>query len=300
MFIIDTDTAGDDNTALLMALRLGLDIKAITINCGNIDFDQQVDNALYTVEFSGVDAPVYAGMRETMGKSYRHVEEVHGKDGMGNSFFPKAKKRPERRHAVETILDLINDNPGQVSIVELAPMTNLAMAVKLDRGITKKVKQLYFMGGSLGLNGNITPVAEFNFWVDPDAAKIVLESGIPMTMVDWDVTLKSATLDQARLLEIERLGTEWSRFFLGINRTVRKYMMDTEGRDAVTCPDTLTVAVALGLEVKKEMLHVDVDSSDGLCRGASVVDRKKEPNVNAVVEASLDSFYSMLLRALKS
>ncbi|MDG6931001.1 MAG: nucleoside hydrolase [Nitrososphaerota archaeon] len=298
MFIIDTDTAGDDNTALLMALRLGLDIKAITINCGNIDFDQQVENALYTVEFSGVDVPVYAGMEETMGKSYRHVEEVHGKDGMGNSFFPRAMKRAEKRHAVEAILDLINDNPGQVSIVELAPMTNLAMAIKLDRGIAKKVKQLYFMGGSLGLHGNITPVAEFNFWVDPDAAKIVLESGMPMTMVDWDITLKSATLDSRKLSTIEGVDTEWARFFLSVNRVVREYMKKTEGRDAVTCPDSLTVALALGLEAEKRRVHVDVEDSDGACRGASVVDPGREPNVNAVASVSGDAFFGMLLKAL--
>jgi purine nucleosidase len=198
--LIDTDTAGDDAIALLLALKTSrATLEAITINCGNVSFDQQVENALYTVELAGKSGRVgvFPGARHPLLRDWRTAEEVWGRDGMGESNFPKAQQRPERKFAVDEIVDIVNSNPGEITIVEQAPMTNMALALRKDSGIAKKVKHFYFMGGTNQFLGNVTPAAEFNMWVDPDAAKIVLRSGMPMTMVGWEICVKYGVVGPA-------------------------------------------------------------------------------------------------------
>jgi len=304
--IIDTDTAGDDATAILLALKWpGVKVEAITINCGNINFDQQVENALFVTEFAGKgEVPVFPGCREPLVKDWRTVENIHGNDGMGDSFFPKTSKRPEKRHAVEEIIDLVNRNPGEITIVEQAPMTNLAMAIKMDKSIANKVKGVYIMGGSYNYPGNVTPAAEFNFWVDPEAAHIVLNSGMPITLVGWDITMKYGLLDSFDLQKIAAIKSKNSEFFININRTVRKFMSMNYGTDAVTCPDSITMAISINSKVATRIIqrHVQVDYTDGISRGASYVDEFNvtglEPNANLVVEASNLAFKEMLFSVL--
>ena len=244
--ILDTDTAGDDTTAMLMALKAhDASLEAVTINCGNVDFDQQVENALYTIQVAGKSGkvPVYPGARHPLLREWETAERVHGADGMGGSRFPKAKQRPEEKHGVDAMVEMVNSDPGEVTIVEIAPMTNLAMAIRKDPTIVKKVKHLYFMGGTNQYLGNVTPAAEFNMWVDPDAAKIVLNSGMPMTMVGWEICMRHAMLGSRELKRISQMGTKEARFFSLVNRQVRRFVKETQGVDSVSCPDSITVAM---------------------------------------------------------
>ncbi len=304
--IIDTDTAGDDTTALMLAMKSGgAKVEAITINCGNVAFDQQVENALYTVQVAGRDVPVYPGARRPLLRDWRTVEDVHGRDGMGDSFFPKATRRPERKNAVNAMVDLLNDSPGEITVVEQAPMTNLALALRTDPGIAKKVKHLYFMGGTNQALGNVTPAAEYNIWADPDAAKIVLHSGIPTTMVGWEICVRHGMLGPGELDEISGFGTEESRFFTAVNRVARRFVRETMGVDAVSCPDSITMAMVLdrGIVEDSHDRYVDVDNESELSRGATYVDHygvlKKAPNVEVVYRASERGFKAMLFRMLR-
>ena len=165
--IIDTDTAGDDTIAILTALH-NFDVLGITITGGNVDFDQQIANALYTTQVAGkTDVPVYPGYSGPIfgntEQNHTTVEDVHGSDGMGDSFFPKPERSAESTHAIDFIIDTINDNPGEVSLLAIAPLTNIAMAIKKDPGITEKIDHLYIMGGTNNALGNIVPAAEYNF-----------------------------------------------------------------------------------------------------------------------------------------
>lgn len=305
--ILDTDTAGDDNIAILFALRSSNAVlEAITINCGNINFDQQVENALYTCEFAAPNKyiPVYPGCRRPILKDWTTVENVHGKDGMGDSNFPKPTRRPEKKHAIDAIIDIINDNPGEITFVEIAPMTNLALALRKDPGIAKKVKRFIFMGGTNQYLGNVTPAAEFNIWVDPDAAKIVLHSGLHGMMVGWEICMRYGIIDSKQLSEIDKMKTKESEFFLAVNRQVRKFMKTTTGIDCVTCPDSITMAIVLNEKVATDVRekYVDVENSEGLARGATFVDELnilgKEPNARVVYSASSEIFKDMLYRVL--
>jgi len=306
--LLDTDTAGDDNIALLMALRSrNAKLEAITINCGNINFDQQVENALYTVDFAGMSGkiPVYPGARHPLLREWSTVEYIHGRDGMGNSHFPKARQRPESRHAVDAIIETINSSPGDISFVEIAPMTNIALALRKDPSLARKVKELYFMGGTNQYLGNVTPAAEFNIWVDPEAAKIVLHSGIPTTMVGWEICMRYGIIGAPEYKKIESFGTKEASFFVAVNREVRRYHKKLRGEDATDCPDSITMSIVLNPKVATRVLpkYVEVDTESELSRGATIVDDLdllgKKHNIKVVYEASQLLFREMLYKLLR-
>jgi purine nucleosidase len=305
--LLDTDTAGDDATALMMALKASnAKLEAVTITCGNVAFDQEVENALYTIQVARMSGkvPVYPGSRHPMVRDWVTAEEVHGRDGMGDSFFPKAKQRPEAKHGVDAMVELINSEPGELTLIGIGPMTNVALALRKDPTIAKKVKRYYFMGGTNQYRGNVTPAAEFNIWVDPEAAKVVLHSGMPTTMVGWEICMRHALVETADLARIAKMRTEEARFFMAVNRVAREFTRRVEGVDAAPCPDAITVAIALDRSVATDMRKrfVDADNESGLSRGATYVDHlgvlKKKPNVEVVYAASGKKFREMLFRML--
>src|SRR5258707_4234056 len=209
--IIDTDTAGDDVTSLLIALlHPNAQLDAITICNGNVAFDQQVENALYTVEQTGKNVPVYPGCPKPLVADWVDAAYVHGEDGMGDSFFPKAALRPAPEHAVDELVRRIGEAPGEINLLAQAPLTNIATAVTRDPSIAQKVKRLWIMGGGVG---NVTPAAEFNFYVDPEAAKIVFKAGLPMTLFTWTLTLSHGVFFDADLARIEAVDTPLARFY---------------------------------------------------------------------------------------
>ena len=195
--IIDTDTAGDDVFSILLALSdPDVRLEAITICNGNIAFEQQVENALIALEMAGRggSVPVYPGCPLPMLRKPMNASYVFGADGMSDANFPRARQRPEDRHAIDVIVDLIMANPGEITILAQAPLTNIAAAYVKEPRIAKAVRHLWIMGGTDHGIGNVTPAAEFNFYVDPEAAKIVFNAGFPITLSTWTLTLKSGVI----------------------------------------------------------------------------------------------------------
>ncbi|MFL1675075.1 nucleoside hydrolase [Paenibacillus dendritiformis] len=309
--IIDTDTAGDDTIAILTALHY-FQVEGIMITGGNVQFDQQVENALYTVQVAGKSGqvPVYKGHEgPIMGigqKEHRTVEDVHGKDGMGDSFFEKAVQSPEKGHAVDFLIDAIHNNPGEIHLIAIAPLTNIAMAIKKDPTIVPKIPHLYIMGGTNNALGNITPSAEYNFYVDPEAAKIVLHSGIPITMVGWEMCTQYSIMDDNDHEEIEALGTKGAKFFKDVNKVVMRFNKTVHRLNGTTHPDTLLAAVAADekMMTKSNLYHVDVETVGELTRGYSLVDinnrLERTRNVRVCEAIDRDAFKDMLLDVLKS
>jgi purine nucleosidase len=310
--IIDTDTAGDDCVSLLIALRSpGVTVEAITINCGNVAFDQQVENALYTLQVAGFSkgsgrprVPVYPGCDHPLLHEHETVEYIHGRDGMGDSFFPRAAQRPESEHAVDALVRLVDANPGELTILAQAPLTNLAMAVRRDPSIAAKVKHLWVMGGTNNALGNVTPATEFNIFVDPEAARIVFGAGFPLTMVGWEICVRHAVVDEAATAEIAALDTVLSRFFIDINRVVRRFNV-TQGIHGTTHPDSIAAAMIVdeGIMTRSAGYYVDVETRGELTRGMTVVDELgvlgRRPNARVCLAADGARFRRLLLETLR-
>ena len=194
-FLIDTDTASDDAVALVLAMQHpGVQIEAITVVAGNVPVDQGVQNALYTVELCGQSIPVYRGMPGPLIRPLETAQSVHGQDGMGDIGLPLTGRSPAPAHAVQVLIDTIHQFAGDITLVTLGPLTNIAVALRQDPSIAQAVSECIIMGGTGRGHGNVTPVAEYNFWVDPEAAQIVFESGMPIKMVGWDISRTYAVL----------------------------------------------------------------------------------------------------------
>jgi purine nucleosidase len=302
--IVDTDTAGDDVISLLIALlHPNARLEAITVCCGNVRFEQEVENALYTVETAGRsgEVPVYAGCAEPLLAEWVGAEYVHGQDGMGDSFFPKAKQRPEPEHAVDELVRRINENPGELTILAQAPLTNIAAATVRDPSIARKVKRLYVMGGGLG---NITPAAEFNFYVDPEAAKIVFAAGFPITLFTWTLTLTHGVFSDEKLEGLHALGTPLARFFEQVNRKALEFERST-GIQGSTHPDSMVAAaiVAPELVTGGRDCFVDIETHGELTRGYSLIDAlgtlRREPNAYVVEDYDTEAFFAIMLEVLR-
>jgi purine nucleosidase len=302
--IVDTDTAGDDVFSLLIALRHPeVQLEAITVCVGNVRFEQEVENALYTVEVAGRsgEVPVYAGCAEPLIADWVGAEYVHGEDGMGDSNFARARQRPEPEHAVDELVRRVNESPGELTILAQAPLTNLAAAVTRDPSIAQKVAHLYVMGGGIG---NITPAAEYNFYVDPEAAKIVVDAGFPMTLFTWSLTRTHGVFDDDKLARIAALGTPLAEFFGQVNRKAREFDDKVNRLGGSTHPDSMVAAAIVepSLVLAAEDAVVDVETSGELTRGWSLIDTlgrtEREPNARVVTNYDTEAFFELMLSVL--
>jgi len=305
-FLIDTDTASDDAVALVMALNHpDVRIEAITVVAGNVSLKQGVQNALYTVERCGKQVPVYEGLEKPLLRPLETAQYVHGQDGMGDIGLPLSGRRPADGHAVNVIIDTIRRFVGEITLVTLGPLTNVAVALLRDPSTASKVEKCVIMGGIGFGHGNVVLAAEYNVWVDPEAAKIVFESDLPIVMVGWDVSQRFATFNDEEAEKI-RSVSPLGQFCVDIQRCLREFGMNELKLVGFDLPDPIAMAVALDPKVATvtKRLHVAVETRSELTRGATVVDHLgitgQEPNAEVVLEASRERFLRVLYDAVRS
>ncbi len=299
-FIIDTDTASDDAVALVMALRQpDIDVKAITVVAGNVPLDMGLQNALYTVELCGADTPVYAGCAKPLLRELETAQDVHGRDGLGDIGLNLRGRAPADGHAADALRDVIRAHAGDITLVTLGPLTNVALALLREPELARRVSHCWIMGGIGSGHGNVTPTAEFNIWVDPEAAKIVYESSMEMTMVGWDISWKHATFDAEQAAEIRQIGTPLAEFVIDIQATLTEFSMAENALPGFDLPDPITMAAAIdpGIAEYKDY-RVDVTTGEGLARGITVVDvlgvSKRAPQMRVATSADRSAFVEML------
>jgi purine nucleosidase len=304
-FLIDTDTASDDAVALVMAMRYpDVQIEAITVVAGNVPVDQGVQNALYTVELCGQAIPVHRGLPAPLIRPLETAHYVHGEDGMGDIGLPLSGRSPASDQAVDVIIDTIHQFQQDMTLVTLGPLTNIAVAVRLDPSIAHLVSECVIMGGTGRGHGNIAPVSEYNFWADPQAARIVFESGIPVKMVGWDISRTYAMFNPEDIEALRAIGTSLAHFCVDIQKTLHQFALTTTKLPGFDLPDVITMAIALDPQVatQSEHLYVAIESESELCRGQSVVDHLhvlgREPNAEVVRKASRQRFLNMLHEAV--
>lgn len=305
-FLIDTDTASDDAVALVMALQHpDVRVEAITLVAGNVPIEQGAQNALYTVELCGKATPVYVGMDRPLIRPLETAQYVHGQDGLGDIGLPLSNRTPTHGHAADVIVDTINDNAGEITLVSIGPLTNLALALLRDPSITGKVDRYIMMGGIGYGYGNVTPVAEYNIWVDPEAAAVVFRSGLPITMVGWDVSRQYAVLEEAEVEAMRAIGTPLANFCLDIQGTLTEYAVGVSKLRNFDLPDPIAMAVALDPSVVTDgrNLFVEVCTDSEMCRGQTVVDHLgstgNPPNTEVILSTSRDRFLEMLYDAVR-
>jgi purine nucleosidase len=299
-FLIDTDTASDDAVAMCMALRHpDIDVLAFTVVAGNVPLDQAVQNALYTIEVCGADTPVYAGHARPMLRDLGTAQDVHGEDGMGDIGLPLHGRTPAEGWAPEVIVDAIRANPGEITLVAIGPLTNLAAAILWAPDIAEKVERVVIMGGT-GEHGpgNVTPSAEFNFWVDPEAVQVVLRSGMPLEFVGWDVSIESAVVTKERQQELRALG-ELGNFAMDVQATLATFVWSETRLAGPDFPDPIAMAHAIDPSpATMERLGVDIAIGPDPMRGTMIVDHygfaQLAKNVHVVTDYPEDAFFAML------
>jgi purine nucleosidase len=301
--VIDTDTAADDCFALLVGmLDPRADLRAVTIVAGNVGFDQQVHNALLTIELAGRrgEVPVFTGARSPLERDWVDAVEVHG-DGVGGMSLDGSRE-PDGDDGVGELVRLAAEHAGLLRIVAIGPLTNVALAVQRDPEFVRNVGALYVMGGSINGRGNITPAAEYNIFVDPEAAQIVFHAGFAeVVVVSWDpLTLRDTVFGADRISRIRELGTPLADFFVRANQPTFEFD-SARGIGGSTHPDSLTALLALddAIALETARYRVDVETASDLTRGATAFDpRAMDPNVTVVERVDGDAFFAYMLALL--
>jgi purine nucleosidase len=303
--VVDTDTAADDCFALLIALLdPRADLRAITIVAGNVGFEQQVDNAFLTLEKAGRlgEVPVHRGARVPLVNPWVSATDVHG-DGVGGQLRANAEQS-SAEHAVQALVRLAREHAGVLKVVAIGPLTNIALAIRMDSDFAANVAEIVVMGGSINGRGNITPAAEYNIYVDPEAADIVVNAGFArLRFVTWDpLTITQTVFGPERIAEIDALQTERSRFFVQANRATFDFDSGA-GLGGSTHPDSLSVAIAIdpSLVIDERPYRVDIELRGEHTRGATVFDwRTTDAAANATAIHAVDgeAFYRLVTRIL--
>ncbi len=274
VFLIDTDTASDDAIALMMAMRApDVHIAAITAVSGNVDVQQAASNALYVAELCGVNIPVYVGAAKPLQQPNFHAYWCHGPDGLGGHGFRPERTAPEAKDAVEAMIEAISANPG-LTLVALGPLTNIALALNRKPDIVRDVARCVVMGGAF-CGGNVTPAAEYNMWIDPDAAHIVLRSGLPVELIGLDLCHGEAILNANEIAQLESLPGKLGQFAVTCNSQARQTYFEQNGTDGLSLADPVAMAIALfpSIATRWSEHYVEIETESELTRGETVVDR---------------------------
>jgi purine nucleosidase len=304
--IIDTDPGQDDAVAILTALASpeALDVIGIVAVAGNVSLAQNARNALKIVELAGrTDVPVYAGCERPMRRTLITAEYVHGDTGLDGPDLPPPVKTLEAQHGVDYLIEaLMSHEPGTITLCTLGPLTNVAMAMVKEPRIIGRIKEIVMMGGAYFEVGNVTPAAEFNIYVDPDAADVVLRSGVHIVMAPLDVThmMQSTPKRLKKLLEIgNKAGTAVYQMLSFSERfDLIKY-----GTEGAPLHDPCVIAYLLKPELfEGRHINVEIETTSELTVGMTVADywgvTDRKRNVHYLRSGDADGFYDLLAERL--
>lgn len=301
---IDTDTASDDAVALILALKSKTtEVLGISIVAGNVPIDLGVQAALYTLEMCGAKTPVHVGAHKPLVRNFSSAQNVHGSDGMGDIGLKLSGRKPTSTHAISELIATFRARPNEIDLVTLGPLTNIALVLSIEPQFAKWVRRCVIMGGTGALPGNVTVASEFNVWADPEAARIVFDSELPLEMVGWDVSVADAVISDELAVEMCNLG-KLGNFAMAIQRQVREFCRTETKLDGFDLPDPIAMAVALDSSIVESEIkkHVRVNLGFGDTRGQTMVDHlntvNKSDNCRVVLRVNRQKFIAMLRTAL--
>ena len=303
--IIDTDAGVDDAVAIMMALAHPKnEVIAITTVNGNVDVEKVTRNVALTLDAFKSDVPIYKGCRQPLLNAWMHSDGIHGVDGLGgvSDLKSTSKRRTEHEHAVLALMRLARQHSRQFTLLTLGPLTNIALAVRMDPTFIESVSRLVMMGGAVEARGNASPVSEFNIFADPEAASIVLDAGFEdLWMISWETTLKHP-LPWIYYEEITSFDTPRAEFFGEISALTAGLLKDRYQFPGFLLPDPLAAAVALEPGIVAEAVHlpVSVEISGQLGRGLTGVDWFQQfgqpPSAHVVQRIDRERLWELLKR----
>ncbi len=304
--VVDTDPGIDDALAIMMAsAHPDTALHAITTVAGNVNLEYTSANACKLVEFLGLDVPVYVGCAQPLlGAPREDAASFHGIDGLGDAGVPPASVTPNPGHASHAICSIADKYTQDVDLVALGPLTNIAVALILDPDLPEKYRSLTIMGGAIRAQGNTANyTAEYNFYRDPDAARIVLTRWPMVTVVDWETTL-AYPVAANDLTRIFAMKSKRSDFFRRISQVTLDRIEGIVGDRVFFAADPIAMATVLDSDVAStiEQRYVAVETAGGLSRGQSMVDwmglSGNPPNASLVTEISTKIFLELIEAAL--
>lgn len=305
--IIDTDAGVDDAEAIMLALHQpDVTVEAITAVSGNTHIDKVVPNVLTVLDVMEQDVPVYRGADRPLVMTLEHADEYHGSDGLGD--IPN-RQPPTRNaadgHAVQEIIRRANAEPGELTLIALGPLTNIALAIQLDPDLPYKFKNFTFMGGTIAARGNAgTLTSEYNIYSDPEAAFMVLRAFPHATMLSWETTIQHS-FPWDKFDHLREIDTRRGRFFHDMTAKTHRTLRDEFKYNGYLLPDPLAMSITMQPEIikEKETHYVSVELQGELTRGQTVIDyfdRTGQPaNVEIVTHLDIDQVYLMYDAMLK-
>jgi len=303
--IIDTDPGIDDSLAILLALASPeVALEGLTVVHGNCSTAQGVTNALSVLELAGaIRVPVAKGCELPLVQPSLLAPETHGNTGLGYAQLPKPQGKPILPHGSDFLIEKIMANPGEITLVAIGPLTNLALAIRKEPRLVQAVKEVFIMGGALRHEGNTTPLAEFNTYVDPHAAHIVYHSGMPITLTPLDVTYQCILLasDVAR---IETIKSDIPPFIADSTRFYMEFHDAYQGIQGCVINDPLTLALTFAPNLcDYEAYYLDVDISGGISMGKTLADFYKmtgnSANMRVAVNVRPRAFMDLFVERMK-
>lgn len=302
--ILDCDPGHDDAVAILMAgIHPSIQLLGITTVAGNQTLNKTTINALNVCQYLNIDVPVCSGMSLPMVRKVQTIaNDIHGESGLDGPVFDKLTKELDKRHAVNFIIETLKNSNEKITLVVTGPMTNVAMAFRMEPSIVEKVKRVIFMGGSYQL-GNVTPAAEFNIFADAEAAYVVFNSGVPLVMMGLDLTRQALCYPNI----VERMGKvrgKASKLFVDLMGFFCKTQKQVFGWEGGPLHDPTCIAYIIDKScIETKDMYSEVEIRSEKCYGRTLCDyfgvTKNKPNSKVSIKLDVDKFWNIVEECIK-
>ena len=301
--ILDCDPGHDDAIALMMSAKHpSLELLGVTIVAGNQTLEKTLVNGLNVCQKLGLSVPVYAGMKRPIMRQQIVAADIHGESGLDGPVFDPLTKKPEPEHAVSYLIRTLMASEGDITLVAVGPLSNVAVAMRMEPGIVSKIREIVLMGGAYG-TGNVTPSAEFNIYADPEAARVVFTSGVPIVMMGLDLT--NQTVCTADVIErMRNTGNRAGALFADIMSFTLKTQAEVYGLACGPVHDATCIGYLIdpGCITTKDM-YVEIDVNEGPCYGRTVCDELgitgKTPNAKVGTRIDTPRFWDRVEECIR-
>lgn len=302
--ILDCDPGHDDAVAILMAAKHPqIDLLGITVVAGNQTLEKTTVNALNVCQFLELDVSVYGGMSLPMVRDRQVIaDDIHGETGLDGPVFAPLTKKLESKHAVQYIIDTLMSSDGDITLVPTGPLSNIAMAMRMEPRILPKIREIVIMGGAYGV-GNVTPAAEFNIVADAEAAYVVFNSNRPIVMMGLDLTRQALCYPEI-IERMEKAGNNAAKLFADLMRFFGKTQKQVFGWEGGPLHDPTCIAYLIDQDcIELKPMYTEIEIRSERCYGRTVCDffgiTGKEPNAKVAVTLDKERFWNLVEECIR-